>query len=95
MRDLKELRAELDTIDTQIVRLYEKRMNVVREVIAYKLANNMNVLDASREQQVLDSRAALLEDKMWDADIRALFTHIMTMSRAEQERILKEAQHHV
>lgn len=95
MRELAELRAELDVLDTELVRLFEKRMGIAREVAAYKQAKGMNVLDSSREQQVLDSRAAKLENKAWEPDVRRLFTEIMAMSRAEQERFLKEAPNHV
>ena len=94
MRELTELRADLDALDTELVRLFEKRMGIAREVAEYKIAHHMNVLDASREQQVLDSRAAKLQNPAWDADVRHLFTEIMAMSRAEQERVLKEAADH-
>lgn len=92
MRELAELRAELDMIDKEIVRLFEKRMGVSREVAAYKQANSMNVLDASREEQVLASRAAMVSDPHWADSVRTLFTDVMRISRAEQERFLKEAQ---
>lgn len=92
MRELAELRAELDALDTELVCLFEKRMGIAREVAAYKLAHGMDVLDVSRESQVLDSRAQKLQDPVWQGAVRRLFTEIMAISRAEQERVLKEAQ---
>ena len=53
MKDLNQCRAELDVIDAQLVRLFEKRMQVVRDVARYKQAHNMNILDSSRENAVL------------------------------------------
>lgn len=94
MRELTVLRGELDELDGELVRLFEKRMGIAREVAAYKLAHGMNVLDASREQQVLDSRVAKLRDPVWSEDVRRLFEDIMAMSRKEQERFLKEAEDH-
>lgn len=91
MRELTELRTELDALDTELVRLFEQRMGIAREVAAYKLAHGMDVLDVSREQQVLDSRVARLSDPVWSDQVRRLFTEIMAISRAEQERFLKEA----
>ena len=38
MRDLSELREEIDQIDSEIVRLYERRMGVAEEVAAYKIS---------------------------------------------------------
>lgn len=95
MRELTELRTELDALDTELVRLFEKRMGIAREVAAYKLANGMDVLDASREAQVLDSRAAKVSNPLWAEDVRGLYELIMAMSRAEQERFLKEAEKNV
>ena len=38
MRDLLELRDEIDQIDSQIVDLYERRMAISEEVAEYKIA---------------------------------------------------------
>ena len=35
--DLSQLRQQIDTIDRQIVDLYEKRMDVSRQVAEYKI----------------------------------------------------------
>ena len=48
MRDLLELRDEIDGIDRQIVELFENRMKVSREVAAYKIANGRKVFDKDR-----------------------------------------------
>ena len=36
MRDLREIRQELDQVDREMVRLFEKRMNLALEVAQYK-----------------------------------------------------------
>ena len=63
MKDLETLRTEIDEIDRELVRLFEARMNVVLNVAAYKLENGLPILNAGREQQVLDKCCALLENK--------------------------------
>ena len=93
MKDLQELRLELDAIDRQLVALFEQRMNLARDVAAYKLAKGMPVQDRSREAQVLSSRCAMLTDPRWESSVHTLFETMMALSRAEQERLLKEAQH--
>ncbi len=92
MKSLTESRAELDRIDREIVRLFEERMTVTREVAAYKIANGLPVLDASREEQVLKSRVGMLRDPFWGESVRELFGAVMTISRAEQARLLAAAQ---
>ena len=57
MQDLTQLRQQIDQIDAQIVRLFEQRMDVVRGVTAYKLAHGLEVLQQSREAQVLQRAA--------------------------------------
>ena len=88
MKDLKELRQEIDVIDRQIVALFEQRMAVTRNVGLYKLANGMPVLDRSREEQVLASKTALLEDKNLSRDVTELFEAIMAISRRQQQALL-------
>ena len=39
MRDLKELRVEIDRIDREMVALFEERMSISKEVAEYKIAN--------------------------------------------------------
>ena len=91
MKSLSECRAELDRIDREIVRLFEMRMGVSREVAAYKIMNGLPVLDAAREEAVLASRAGMLEDPYWAQSVRTLFGAVMAISRAEQEKMLHAA----
>lgn len=88
MKDLNQCRAELDLIDAQLVALFEKRMHVAKDVALYKHSRNMNILDSSRENQVLESRAAQLQDKALEQPLRELFREIMRLSREEQKRCL-------
>ena len=52
--DLLQLRDQLDDIDEQIVHLYEKRMDICREVAEYKIENGKQVLDKERRNQAAD-----------------------------------------
>ena len=91
MKNLEESRAALDAVDREIVRLFEQRMAISRDVAMYKIANGLPVLDRSREEQVLNSRAAMLTDSCCADSVRALYEGIMALSRAEQERLLQAA----
>ena len=89
MKSLEESRAAIDAVDREIVRLFEERMKLCREVAQYKIANGLRVLDRSREEKVLASRAAMLKDPYWADSVRTLFEGVMALSRAEQEKLLK------
>lgn len=90
MRSLEECRQQLDEVDRDIVRLFEQRMMIARDVAAYKLAHDLPVLDSSREEMVLASRMSMLKDGHWAPGVRTLYECIMALSRAEQERLLLE-----
>ena len=45
MLDLSESRAQIDVIDKEITRLFQKRIDVCSDVSAYKIQNDKKVLD--------------------------------------------------
>ena len=92
MRELEDIRKELDEVDRGIVALFETRMDLAQQVAAYKIAHGMPVLDRSREEAVLASRQAMLKNPAWGEDIRALYEEIMALSRAAQEKCIREAE---
>ena len=48
MKDLSEIRCDIDAIDRQIVSLYEQRMGLAAEVAEYKIANQKNMTRHAR-----------------------------------------------
>ena len=90
MKDIKECRAQLDEIDAQLIKLFEQRMSVAKEIAAYKHANHMTIFDAAREQEVLISRANQAQDEMIKPSVMELFKELMRLSRQEQRRYLDE-----
>lgn len=92
MRELADIRKDLDQVDREIVALFEKRMGLAAQVAQYKIARDMPVLDRSREEIVLASRASMLENSRFSGEVRELFECIMALSRREQERLVKEAE---
>ena len=53
MEELKDLREKIDAIDRQMVELFRQRMEVSKDVAAYKRANGLPTLDAGRERALL------------------------------------------
>lgn len=51
---LNKLREEIDFIDKELVKLFEKRLNVVEKIGEYKKKNLLPILDKQREQEVLN-----------------------------------------
>ena len=90
MLDLSESRAQIDVIDKEITRLFQKRIDVCRDVAAYKIQNNKKVLDKTRENQKLEALSKLAEDGFREHGICALFTQDMASCRKRQYQIMKE-----
>lgn len=90
MRDLKELRVEIDRIDRQMVALFEERMGISREVAEYKVATGKKILDKEREQQKLEAVKALTHNDFNSHGVEELFKQIMAMSRKLQYRMMEE-----
>lgn len=86
--DIAALRREINEIDRELTKLFERRMEVSRRVAEYKRENNLPVLDADREEQVLLTRVEMLSDKTLEQSVRALFKEIMRLSRLAQESML-------
>ena len=51
--DLLKLREQIDAIDEQIVDLYEKRMDISRQVAEFKIETGKKVFDKVREDEKL------------------------------------------
>ena len=87
---LGELRKEIDSIDKQIVALFEKRMKIVTEIANYKLKNNMDVFDKSREDLLLEKVDTYLENKELSGDLNLFFKNLMDISKGYQKRKIRE-----
>lgn len=90
MEDLLKLREEIDEIDQEIVKLYEKRMKITEGVAEYKISTGKKVFDKEREMQKLDTLGAKAHSKFNEHGIRELFEQIMAMSRKKQYQLLTE-----
>lgn len=88
--DLAGLREQIDAIDSQIVELYEKRMDISRQVAEYKIETGKKVFDKIREEEKLRSVKALTHNEFNSHGIEELFEQIMSMSRKLQYRLLAE-----
>ena len=90
MKDLLDIRNEIDGIDRQIVELFENRMVLTTQVAEYKISTGKAVFDKEREVSKLDSVASLAHSDFNSHGVRELFEHIMSVSRKRQYQLLTE-----
>ncbi len=88
MRDLAEIRKDINEIDNELRRLFVARMNAAREVAEYKIENGLPILDRVREQAVIESNAKKLDSD----ELRPFFVNFlesnMAISRSYQDMIM-------
>ena len=87
--DLQDFRRELDEIDTELLRLFCRRMAIVEEIGAYKIKNGLQVTDPERERRIF-SRIAQESPEGLEDDAAALYTTILELSRAKQDHMMTE-----
>jgi chorismate mutase len=51
--DLQETRRKLDAVDDQLVDVLRERLRLIEEVVRYKRAQGMAIVDRSREDEML------------------------------------------
>ncbi len=88
--DLVSLRDKIDSIDSQIVSLYEDRMDICRQVAEYKIETGKKVFDKQREQEKIAKVKSLTHNEFNSHGIEELFEQIMSMSRKLQYQLLAE-----
>lgn len=89
MIELKRCREKIDTIDLEILRLFEERMHIVKDVAYIKKANGIGICDSSREDELIAAIKDMSEDGLSEYD-KALFEKIMELSKLYQSRCLEE-----
>ena len=87
--NLEELRKNIDSIDNEIINLVEKRMDTAAQIAAYKKENNLPVLNAGRERQILQSIAEKTRPETRNY-MRVLYSLMFELSRAYQGKLLNK-----
>ena len=84
--DLKEIRNQIDEIDSGILDLFLKRMALSEKVAEYKIANNLPILNREREREIL--KDVMEKSGADEAYAYRLFQTLMSLSKAKQGNLL-------
>ena len=87
---LQRARKTINEVDAQMAELFEKRMEAVRQVLAYKKEHNLPILDAAREQAVIEKGCARIQDPVLKPYYEELLVKQMELSRRYQITLLDE-----
>ena len=87
MEDLKQLRQQINDIDQEMVKLFERRMKVSSKIGQFKKENNLPIYDKKREEQVLKRNCSLLKDTSLNDYYRIFQNQLMDLSKQYQNEI--------
>ncbi len=90
MRDLLELRKEIDAIDSQIVDLFEKRMELSPAAAEYKVATGKRVVDKKKKKKKLETIRSMTHNDFNSHGAEELYKQLMAMSRKLQYQLMEE-----
>lgn len=86
---LQTLREELDALDTELVALFERRLEICQRIALVKREEQKAIRDEERERIVLDTRAAMIRDPRNEEPVRELMNCVMSLCRDRQVEILE------
>ena len=92
MNELENLRERIDTIDKELIALFEERMNVVNDIAEYKINNNLPILNQNREDIVISKVKAIVKNKDYTDSAIDFIKHIMEISKKFQQKLISEKQ---
>jgi chorismate mutase len=81
MNDINKLREEIDAVDSKIVKLLNRRIEIVLKIREYKAENNLPLEDLSREEEIISKlECGELSDKY----VRDIYRIIFSYSKSAQ-----------
>ena len=82
MDQLQKYRNEIDNIDKQITELFEKRMDISKEIAICKKEQEIGILNAKRE--VIQKNITYLKNKEYRFVLEGFFRNLMNLSKLIQ-----------
>ena len=85
---IDDYRKQIDDIDSQLVELYLKRMDIAKEIGRLKGVSGSSVNVPSREQEVISRLADMTDDSEMKAYIKQLYSTIFSTSKSYQSSVI-------
>ncbi len=87
MEKLEEIRKQIDGVDAKMADLFEQRMELSRQIHAFKKAHGLGIHDPSREETIIRRNS----ERVSDPDIREYYVNfqkqVIALSRDWQRRL--------
>ena len=90
MNELENLRERIDTIDKELISLFEERMDVVNDIADYKIKNNLPILNQNREDIVISKVKSIVKNKEYTDSAIDFIKDIMEISKKFQQNLISK-----
>jgi chorismate mutase/prephenate dehydratase len=80
---LDEYRTQISAVDREIIALVNRRIQLVRDLKAYKDANGIDFVDPERERQLFEDRARDNDGPLSDGGLRAFYAELLALTKRE------------
>ena len=87
MKNLDAIRKEINEIDKEMARLFERRMNAAEAVAEYKKAHALPIFDGARENEIIKKNSEAIENPVVREYYVDFLKNNMSLSRAYQARL--------
>lgn len=87
MRDLEDVRKDIDSIDQELIQLFLKRMDLSEEVVRYKMEHQLPIYDEDREKSVLDDAVDRTKPGAMEPYVRGFLKALMDISKVYQQQL--------
>lgn len=84
MENINNIRREIDLIDEELVKLFEKRLELALKVSEYKKEKSLPIFDSNRETEVINKAKSRLNNPQFEDYVEEFFTDIMEISKKLQ-----------
>ena len=88
MSELDKIRENINSIDEQMAQLFQERMEMSRQVAAFKKDRGLSIRDAERERELIDRDRRFIKDPAVDGYYVQFLRSILDLSCAYQSRLL-------
>ena len=85
--DLNELRNKIDSIDTELVKLFKERMETAAKVGRFKQENGVPVFNRQREREIINKVTDSVPEEL-QSYAKTLYQTLFELSRSYQKKII-------
>ena len=86
--DIKDLRESLNAVDDELVAVFERRMDLAKQIAEYKRENNVSVSDRSREREVINRVTGMVPPEL-ATYVGSLYNTLFDLSKTYQNSLMR------